>query len=326
MAQTAFVTGANGFIGVNLVQELVNQGWQVTAMHRPTSDTTYLSRFPVDLVEGSITDIESLRSAVPDGTDVIFHVAGDTNFWSKLNDRQTAVNVTGTENMITVAKEKGVACFIHTSSINAWGEVSGHVTEETPKRGMDSKVNYNYTKWAGGQAALQGADDNLKVVVLCPAAVMGPFDVTGWGRIFLITRDGDFPFSPPGAINITHVREVVKAHVAAVEKGRPGATYILAGYECQLRELTGEIARCLGLEPSRTISPFLLRLMGRLSVMGAAITGKPPLMTPEMAANFSRPTMSFASDLAVAELEYELVPMETCVKDAYDWLVAEGLL
>ena len=78
MAQTAFVTGGTGFIGLNLVQELVNQGWQVTALHRETSDLTYLSRFPVDLTEGSVTDIDSLRSAVPAGTDVIFHVAGDT--------------------------------------------------------------------------------------------------------------------------------------------------------------------------------------------------------------------------------------------------------
>ncbi len=285
-----------------------------------------MNRFPIDLAEGSITDIDSLRRALPAATDAVFHVAGDTNYWSKLNDRQTAANVTGTENMVKVAREKGVGCFIHTSSVSAWGEVAGRITEETPQRGKDSWINYEYTKWAGAQAALQGAAEQMKVVVLCPAAIMGPFDVSSWGRLFFIMRDGDFPFSPPGAMSIAHVREVVQAHVAAVEKGRPGASYILAGHDTSLPEIIGEIALCLGMKPMRTIPPFFLRLLGRLSVMGAAISGKAPVMTPEMAHNFSRPSFSFASDLAIAELEYIVEPLETCVRDSYEWLVAEGLL
>lgn len=326
MTKTAFVTGGSGFIGVNLVKELLEQGWEVTALHRPTSDLTYLGRFPVKLVEGSITDIDSLRRGLPAGADVVFHVAGDTNFWSKLNDRQTEINVGGTKNMVKVAREKGVGCFIHTSSVSAWGTVTGRITEETPQRGKDSWVNYEYTKWAGAQAALEGAGPDMKMVVLCPASVMGPFDVTTWGRIFFITRDGDFPFSPPGAISMTHVDEIVKAHVAAVDKGRPGATYILAGPTVMLPEVSGEIANLLGIKPLRTISPFFLRLMGRLSVMGAAVTGKPPLMTPEMADNFTKKPADFVSDLAIAELGYKEVPMEKCARDCYDWLVAEGLL
>ena len=88
MAQTAFVTGGTGFIGINLVELLVNEGWDVTALHRSTSDLTYLKRFPIRLAEGSITDRESLGKAIPQGTDVVFHVAGDTNMWSRRNAQQ----------------------------------------------------------------------------------------------------------------------------------------------------------------------------------------------------------------------------------------------
>ena len=79
MAQSAFVTGGTGFIGINLIERLVNQGWNVTALHRATSDLTYLKRFPIELAEGTITDKDSLERSIPERTDVVFHVAGDTN-------------------------------------------------------------------------------------------------------------------------------------------------------------------------------------------------------------------------------------------------------
>jgi hypothetical protein len=115
-------------------------------------------------------------------------------------------------------------------------------------------------------------------------------------------------------------------HVAAVDKGRPCAPYILARPATTLPQVSGEIARLLGIKPMRTISPFLLRLMGRPSVMGAAVTGKPPLMTPEKANNFSKKPAELVSDVAIAELGYEEVPLETCARDCYDRQVVEGLL
>ncbi|MGB5311478.1 MAG: NAD-dependent epimerase/dehydratase family protein, partial [Polyangiales bacterium] len=116
MGRTAFVTGGTGFIGINLIELLVSEGWDVTALHRPTSNLSYLKRLPIKLVEGSITDRASLERAIPGGTEVVFHVAGDTSFWSKKNAQQNAINIDGTRNMVEVSAAKGVATFIHTSS------------------------------------------------------------------------------------------------------------------------------------------------------------------------------------------------------------------
>jgi nucleoside-diphosphate-sugar epimerase len=149
MAKTAFVTGGTGFIGINLIQLLVSEGWDVTALHRPTSNITYLKSLPIKLAEGSITDRQSLHAAIPEGTDVVFHVAGDTNFWSKQNARQNAINIDGTRNMIDAAASKGVETFIHTSSTSAWGRVKGVVTEDTPQAGKDSWINYERSKHLG---------------------------------------------------------------------------------------------------------------------------------------------------------------------------------
>ncbi len=63
---TAFVTGATGFLGLNLVEQLSERGWIVVAYHRPTSDTARVTRFPVRLTEGDIADFDAVAVSVDD--------------------------------------------------------------------------------------------------------------------------------------------------------------------------------------------------------------------------------------------------------------------
>jgi nucleoside-diphosphate-sugar epimerase len=327
MAQTAFVTGGTGFIGFNLIELLVNEGWQVTALHRSTSNLQYLNRFPVALREGSVTDRESLDRAIAEGTDVVFHVAGDTNFWSKRNAQQNAINIDGTRNLVEAASQKGVRTFVHTSSVSAWGRVKGVVTEQTPLAGKDSWINYERSKHLGELEALKGTERGMKVVVLNPGGVAGPYDANTWGQLFFMLRDGALPAASPGTVTISHVHDVVAAHLAAVTRGQSGQRYILASNDIEIVELVGEVARLLGLSKvPRTAPPWVLKAFGRLSVMLAALTGTEPKVTPEIATMTSERGTSFRSDKAIRELGYRIRPMPEALEDNYDWLVSEGML
>ena len=106
--KTAFVTGATGFVGLNLIQQLTELGWKVIALHRATSNLTYLQRFPVQRVESCVEDAASLERALPEGTDVVFHTAADLSFWSRHNARQTRTNIEGTRNVVAAALKRGV--------------------------------------------------------------------------------------------------------------------------------------------------------------------------------------------------------------------------
>jgi len=328
MVRKAFITGGSGFIGLNVVAQLIQEDWEVTALVQPHSNITYLQRFPIKLVEGDIRDIASLRKRIPQGLDAVFHLAGDTNYWSKRNARQTAIHVDGTRNMIRISLEKGVRSFIYTSSVAAWGEVDGLISEQIPQKGQESWIHYDRTKWLGEQEALKGIEQGMKVVILNPATVVGPYDITSWGKVFMMVKNDAYSFSLPGCASFGHAREVARAHVRAVDKGQNGHRYILGGEpNTTYVDFFREVANVLGKSKvAKPLPPRLLKALGYLMVGISGITGKVPMITPEFATVTSRKNRIYSSEKAVRELGYRIVPMKTCVTDCYQWLLKEGLL
>jgi nucleoside-diphosphate-sugar epimerase len=326
MSKSAFVTGGTGFIGINLVKQLVERDWNVIALHRRQSDLSTLKQLPVTLVEGSITDRPSLQHAIPEDISVVFHLAGDTNMWSQNNDRQTEVNVTGTKNMVQVSAQKNASSFIHTSSVSAWGTMEGTVTEESPQRGGQSWVNYERTKWLAEREALKGRDHGMKVVIMNPAMVVGPHDANNWGRLFFALRDDDLPGVTRGNMSVAHVNEVAKAHISAVENGSDGERYILGGKSCTLAEFVSVIAEVSALSAQPKIIPApILKLVAYLQAGISFFTGREPDLTPELAKLMTR-NVVYSSEKAKRELGYSIPPVKKSVRDCHKWLVREDLL
>ena len=324
--KSAFVTGATGFVGLNLVDELVRQGWEVTALHRVHSDLADLGRFPVTLMPGDITDPASLRAAMPEGVDVVFHVAGNTNMWSRRNAEQTRENVEGTRNVVAAARARGAKKLIFTSSIAAYGQQSGELTETTKSNAGKSWINYQRTKWLAEEEVRSGIRGDFPATILNPGAIIGRYDTSGWARLFHLVAEHRLPGVPPGELSAAHVREVAKAHVAAAERGANGENYILAGTATSFAEMLAIMAELLGEPPpKRVLAPGLMRVIARLQVLGAAITGKPPRLTPESVALSTR-KISCPSLKAQKELGFKVVPIRAMLQDCFDWLVEAGRL
>jgi nucleoside-diphosphate-sugar epimerase len=323
-SRAAFVTGGTGFVGLNMVKELMIRGWDVTALHRPSSDLKLLKRFRAKLAVGAITDQGSLMGAIPQGTDTIFHVAGNTNMWRQGNAEQTRDNVDGTRNVVEAALAKGVRRLVVTSSISAYGPVDGEITEETPSLAANSRVNYQKSKWQAQEIARAAVAQGLEVMIMQPGAIMGPYDIGTWSRLFLMVRDDKLPGVPASLLTFTHVREVVAAHIAAADKGHNGGSYLLGGENRTMLELVREIAGLLGKPvPAKETSLGVLRVAAALGDFASRFTGKQPPITPEMTDSISR-KVSTASAKAQRELGYRVVSLEDMVKDCYNWMVAEG--
>jgi dihydroflavonol-4-reductase len=322
--RAAFVTGGTGFVGLNMVKELMIRGWDVTALHRPSSDLKLLKRFRPKLAVGELSDPGSLLAAIPQGTDTVFHVAGNTNMWRGGNAQQTRDNVDGTRNVVAAALAKHVRRLVVTSSISAYGPVDGEIAEETPSLAANSSVNYQKTKWQAQELARAAIPKGLEVVIMQPGAIMGPYDIGTWSRLFVMVRDDKLPGVPPSLLTFTHVREVVAAHIAAADKGQNGGSYLLGGENKTMMELVKQIAALVGKPvPQKETSMALLRVVAVLGDLASRFTGKEPPITPEMASLMSR-KVSTSSAKAQRELGYRVVPLKDMVKDCYDWMVAEG--
>jgi nucleoside-diphosphate-sugar epimerase len=324
--RTAFVTGATGCVGLNLVEALLAQGWRVIALHRRDSDLKYLRRLPAERAVGDVTDALSVRRAMPQGVDAVFHVAGDTGLWSRNNAAQDRINVDGTRNVVGAALERRARRFVHTSSISAYGLQRGRIDERAAQLGGVSPVNYQRSKYLAEQAVRAGMARGLDIVILNPGAIIGPYDTRNYARIVRHVAAGTLPGVPPGSLPFCHVREVARAHVAAFEHGGLGDNYLLGGTDASFLDLVREIGAAVGRQaPSRPTPAWLLRALGAFGALQSRVTGREPTLTPEAARMVTR-DVSCDSAKAMRELGYRAVPLGEMVRDCVAWLATEGLL
>ena len=306
--KTAFVTGASGFIGTNLVKQLGEAGWQVIAMHRETSDLTYLGQFPASLVVGDIGDRDFLAHAIPEGVDALFHVAGNVSFDSAGDEAQTHANVAGTRAVVEVAREKGAGRFIHTSTGAVFGLQDGvPVDESSPSNADELPVNYCRTKKAAEDIVLEAAAAGLDAVCVNPGNVVGPYDQVIWGPFVQAIASGAMTTVGTGGGAFCHIDETAKAHITAYERGRRGERYILAGANEKFATAAAIVAELTGVEPPVETS------------------ARNPDASDEI--HFvTNQTQILLCDKAVREFGFRPVPLRTMFADLCAWMRQEGLL
>src|SRR3989442_6151359 len=251
-----FVTGASGFIGANLVNELVARGHQLKALLRPESDLRGLKGADFERVNGEVSDPKKLVASMR-GCDWCFHVAASYRLWLRDYAPMYAVNVEGTRNVIEAAAEAGCSRIVYTSTVGCIGlpkEVNRVVTptdESTPVSESQMSNPYKLSKWKAEGAARELAAQGAPVVIVNPSAPVGPRDVkpTPTGQVIVDFLNRAMPAYLDTGLNWVHVRDVAVGHILAAEKGRPGERYILgnAGGNWSMKQALDVLAEITGI-------------------------------------------------------------------------------
>jgi dihydroflavonol-4-reductase len=328
MPKTAFVTGAAGFLGINLIGALTKQNWKVVAFDLPSADLKYLNQYEVTLVRGNLSDARLLCRAIPEGTDAAFHLAGNTSAWAKNNAQQYIDNVDGTRNMVDAAIEKSVRRFVFTSSISAYGYHPNEcINEQTVSNAPTCGMQYHKTKFMAENSIKDAVKKGLNAVILNPCNIIGPYDTHNWTRqLIMPICDGKLQAAPPGKAMWAHVKDIVDAHINAVDNGVAGESYLLGGIDAPFIDVVNEIERLLGKpETDRMHPPWLLKLMTGVFFLKSKIDGEEPLLTPE---KYSRAVAHIYCDFskATSVLGYRTSPLNVMIKDTLTWLKTENLL
>jgi dihydroflavonol-4-reductase len=331
-----FVTGASGFIGANLVHELLARGHQVKALLRPASDVRGLEGLDFERVSGDVTDRAAFAEAMR-GCDWCFHAAASYHLWLRDYAPMYAANVEGTRNVLESAIRAGCSRIVHTSTVGCIGLPKTFRGQDFPPTDETAPVtrgqlsnHYKISKWQAEQIALKLASQGHPVVIVNPTAPVGPRDVkpTPTGQVIVDFLNRKMPAYLNTGLNWVHVRDVAVGHILAAEKGRIGERYILghAGGNWTMKQAFTVLQEISGVPAPRFQIPYgVAWLAACVDETISKFTGKPP-KAPLAGVRMAAYKMFFNPAKAVRELGLPQTPPQQALADAADWFRSHGYL
>lgn len=266
----AFVTGATGLLGSNLVRELAAQGHTVRALVR--SQEKAASQLGdvgnVELIVGDMGDTPAFASAL-ENCDVLFHTAAYfREYYAKGNvgGELERINVTASVRLFEEAARRGIRRGIFTSSSGTIGRKpdGSPGDEDTPPAEIATSNAYFRSKVLAERTLNELAGRaKIEIVHILPGLMFGPGDAapTGAGKVVLDFLARKLPGVPDGGSNMVDARDVARAMVAAAVRGRAGARYIVAGENRTIGEVFATLERVSGVAAPKRRLPYALSLV-----------------------------------------------------------------
>lgn len=314
------VTGASGHIGNCLVRELKKQGARVKVLvHEFKND---LDRLDVEIIKGDLLDKKSLNKLCND-VDVVFHLAAKIALDNRHSNKVYEVNVTGTKNIIEASMSAGVKRLVHFSSIDAFAKVRPEqvLNETCPLIESENSI-YEITKAESERLVMKAVSEGLDAVILCPTAVVGPFDYRGsfLGDALKKIYTNRLPMLIAGGYNWVDVRDVAGAAIRSVEKGRKGEKYILSGNYAELTTLSEMAGKITGKKTPNKVAPvFLAKLACPFLEFYYSITNGKPIYTLQSLNLLINSPKNISFEKAKKELGYLPRPLIQTLSDTFDW-------
>ncbi len=324
------VLGATGFIGGQIARALLERGHAVRALRRASSSTLAVEGLPVELVRGDLRDRASLLAAMR-GVEAVFHAAGYYPPNSLTPRHSVRHAVAGMRAVLECARAAGVSRVVYTSSLSTIGPpTGGRALADERDAYLPGSVAEPYfeVKWAMEAEAYRAVAGGQDVVVICPTAVFGPGDVKPTSGIaLLLLARGLMRVYIDGKINIVDGRDLARAHMVALERGRNGERYIVGGNNTTVGEVMRAAARIVGVPPPRLRIPAAAALLvGKLGEVAAlAIPGRPLLPFSE-AIEMIRHGQHYDLSKARRELDLATRPLDDTLRDTAEWFRAHGYL
>ncbi|MBN1630311.1 MAG: SDR family NAD(P)-dependent oxidoreductase [Thermoleophilia bacterium] len=322
------VTGATGFIGAEVVRQLAETGHQVVAIVRDPAQATAatkadgpLSQPEVHLVRGDITEKETLRAPMA-GVDGVFHIAG----WYKIGARDKTpaftTNVEGTRNVLEVAGELAVGKIVYTSTLAVFSDTQGRVVDEDYSFAGNHISVYDASKWrAHYEVALPLIREGLPAVIVQPGVVYGPGDRGPIADTLVTYLRGRLPLIPEkSAYCWGHVVDTARAHLLAMDKGRIGESYIIAGPGHELSRVLAMAEQLTGVPlPRLHSSPRLLKTVSRLMGLIDRFHPLEGTFSPETLRVGAGTTYLGTNAKAVEELGISMRSIEEGLRESLAW-------
>jgi dihydroflavonol-4-reductase len=321
-----FVTGGSGFVGVALLERLVERGGAVSALARSEEAATRLRALGADVTRGDALDEDALVAGMR-GCELVYHVAGINTLCPTDPVALFHVNVRGAETAVRAAARAGVGRVVLTSSAAALGEAAGTIgSERSPHRGTYLST-YERSKHEGEVAAFAAAARaGVELVAVNPSSVQGPGRTGGTGRILIAYLNGRLKAFVDTWLSLVDIRDCVEGHLLAAERGRPGERYVLSGATVSSLEALKLVSGMTGLTERPRLLPASAALATAAVIeLASRARGRKPPLCREMVTTMLH-GHRYDGSRAERELGLEYRPLSDTFSATIDWALDAGLI
>jgi nucleoside-diphosphate-sugar epimerase len=318
-----FVTGATGFIGSHLVPKLIARGYNVTCVVRDPKKAGALAKQGATLVAGDVTDRESMREPMR-GSDAVFHLAGWYAFGVGRDDvkRMVSINVDGARNPLELAFELGVPKIVHTSTVGVFGNTHGRIVDETYRVGKEAMGSeYERTKWiAHHEIAVPLQQRGAPIVIVQPGGVSGPGDTSPHTEMYrYFFRRTPVMFGAKSGLTWAHVDDIAEGHILAMQKGKEGETYIIAGPAMTYKESMQAWEKITGIPAPKVWLPgWVASGMAKLVEVLEHAFGLRMTLSSEVLGSLADYTFWASAEKAKRELGWQPRPVEETFRETLE--------
>jgi nucleoside-diphosphate-sugar epimerase len=322
----ALVTGATGMVGSHLVRRLLDEGWRVRALVRPTSDTALLKSWGVQLAQGDLGDPPAALADALKGAEYVFHCAAMVSDWAPLPEMMR-INVEGTRALAEAALAAGTCKrFVYLSSMVVFGMYPQRDLDETAPL-IHTGDHYNLTKIRAEETVQRFVrEKDLPAVIVRPPYVYGPRDRQFLPRVLASLAKGEFRFVGSGRqpLSLTYVGNLVEALVlAAVRPNVVGEVFLITDGQAisrvRLMEIICEVAGYP--MPTRHVPTWLVRaLCPVMEGLWLLKRSREPPLVNKFRLKFMSTPLTYRIDKARRVLGYEpKVDTETGLRQTLAW-------
>ena len=239
------VTGAAGLLGSELVNQLLEKGYKVTATYHSASlNVTHPN---LTIQQCDILDTAGLEEIMR-GITHVYHCAAIVSFEPKDKRRLLKINVEGTANVVNACISANVQKLIHVSSVSSLGRIRNGetVTEQMNWTEETSNSIYGKSKYLGELEVWRGIGEGLQALVVNPSTILGGNNWENGSAVIFKTVYEGFKWYTEGISGFVDVRDVACAMILLMNSKISGQRFILSSENLSYKEIFSSIAKCFG--------------------------------------------------------------------------------
>lgn len=330
MRKVFIITGANGFLGNNIVRKLVEKNVEVRCLVLPNDNIKALEGLNCKIYRGDVTNKNTLDEIfdIPEEVELyVIHCAAIVYIKTKYNPKIMEVNYGGTKNVIDKVIEKN-AKMIYVSSVHAITEKENNEKITEIYDFDPNKVVGQYAKSKARTAKMvleQVRERNLNACIVHPSGIIGPNDYsnTHLTQMIIDVAKRRLTACVKGGYDFVDVRDVADGILKACKKGKKGECYILSNKYITVRKLLDIVSKEAKVGKIKTVLPmWFARITAPLSEVYYQILKEAPLYTKYSLYTLTS-NANFSNEKAKKELGYTNRAIEDTIKDTVKWLKKE---